>query len=518
MESFDLLRDCALPTQPDDVDCTPSTLNNLNDSSPAMEGDSSKGNMFVNIDWKISSIGDNDKNIQQEPFPNIKISIVKEIVSTGGSVKVDEIPTSTGKHLSPKEFHDAIVNNNGCANKKEVVLIDVRNTFEHDIGHFVLPQSGEKAMNPEMVTFSSFDSNFCAKQADRLKDKKVLMYCTGGIRCEKASVMLKRRGVEDVNQLSGGIHRYLEEYGNDGYYKGLNFVFDQRVAMKPSPSEPQNEIVGKCIECNTAYDEICGSRLCTVCRDLVLVCPTCRAELHEYHCRRHSEWKDCYYTFLDRFDAKELECQKTRLTQIHKSIPPGKQKNIRRTMSRQIEKISKHILRLNSGEMMVNKNAPRRCRTCMEPNSMCDGRCWGFWKTKRDATTPMLPAAVEDPDTPETTKTRLPGDGDATTKKRSRPHPPLLPVQVGDLVEPGEHWNTVRLGDKLDVKTGMLRRGKVVEVKCWAGGEEQDCVAVLWDDTKSPQGRNQDKIQPQIYRWGVVALDGTRMYDLQKGW
>jgi predicted sulfurtransferase len=69
-----------------------------------------------------------------------------------------------------------------------------------------------------MVTFASFDSGLCTKQAETLKDKKVLMYCTGGIRCEKASAMLRKRGVKDVSQLKGGIHRYLEEFGYDGYF------------------------------------------------------------------------------------------------------------------------------------------------------------------------------------------------------------------------------------------------------------------------------------------------------------
>jgi UPF0176 protein len=127
------------------------------------------------VDWKESFV---EELGVEEPFPDLKISIVKEIVSTGGLVSVDDIPKSAGKHLTPEEFHQALVEDQG----KDVVLIDVRNTFEHDIGHFVTPETGEPAMNPAMVAFSSFDSNFCAKNADNLKDKKVLMYCTGGIR------------------------------------------------------------------------------------------------------------------------------------------------------------------------------------------------------------------------------------------------------------------------------------------------------------------------------------------------
>jgi UPF0176 protein len=162
MMSFHLRRDCGLPDG--------------HESKNDNDGDDPRNFLFRHVDWKKSFVDEGTI----EPFPDLKISIVKEIVSTGGLVKADEIPKETGKHLSPQEFHQAILTSD-----KPVVLIDVRNTFEHDIGHFVNPQTGESAMNPEMVTFSSFDSNFCAKHADELKDKKVLMYCTGGIRYVK---------------------------------------------------------------------------------------------------------------------------------------------------------------------------------------------------------------------------------------------------------------------------------------------------------------------------------------------
>lgn len=415
----------------------------------------------------------------------MKVSIVKEIVNSGGQIPVDEIPEGSGKHLTPREFHEAITHSD-----KPVVLVDVRNTFEFDIGHFVAPQTGEAAMNPEMVTFSSFDNNFCAKHADELKDKKVLMYCTGGVRCEKASVMLRKRGVEDVNQLSGGIHRYLEEFGNDGHYKGLNFVFDQRVAMKPEPSKPQNEVVGRCISCNDQFDEICGSRVCTVCRDLVLVCPACQTTLREYHCRRHAAWKDCYFTFLEVFEAEELQAQSEKLDQLRASmIPANEHRNQRRTLSRQIVKISEHVEKLKRGDISAQVDAPRRCRTCWDPVTICDGRCWGFWRTTAAAAWKLQ-------------------HGGGTVED-------ILPVAIGDIVEPGEHWNSMRLGEKVDDK-GQLVRGTVTEVKGWSGENGQDCVAVMWDDGHLVRSRNQTKAQPQIYRWGVLALNGTRLYDVRR--
>ncbi|KAG7355720.1 hypothetical protein IV203_000406 [Nitzschia inconspicua] len=366
--------------------------------------------LFRNVDWKTSFVKGN-KNVSGNDsvkplFPDLKICIVKEIVSTGGLVDVHDIPVETGRHLSPEEFHEMLtayaseenhgkVNDNTDNKLPPIALIDVRNTFEHNIGHFVNPQTGEKALNPEMTTFSSFDK-FCQQHADDLKDKQVLMYCTGGIRCEKASVMLKRKGVNNVAQLSGGIHRYLERYGKDGFFKGLNFTFDKRVAIKPdmssqrtslddgkseSSSKAEYEVVGTCVECTAPFDELDGSRVCTVCRDLVLVCCDCQSSLLEYHCSRHAAWKDCYFSFLEVFDSEQLCEQKLKLEKIRESLEllPNT-KNTRRALARQIDKVEQRISELDTGKVTVQNNAPRRCRSCLEPNGVCDGRCWGFWK------------------------------------------------------------------------------------------------------------------------------------------
>ena len=190
--------------------------------------------------------------------------------------------------------------------------------------------------------------------------------------------MLRKRGVNDVSQLQGGIHRYLQEYGDKGLFRGKNFVFDQRVTAMDSSS---SSVVGKCVECAAPYDEISGSRLCTVCRDLVLVCPNCQANLREYHCRRHSVWKHCYFTFLDIYGADELQSQLEQLEGHRESlIPAGDYKNMRRTLMKQITKVNTRLKKLESGEAEVDRESPRRCRTCMKTNNECDGRCWGFWK------------------------------------------------------------------------------------------------------------------------------------------
>jgi predicted sulfurtransferase len=445
--------------------------------------------LFRGIDWKESSTG---RGIL-EPFPDLKISIVKEIISTGGSVSVQDVVDHGGKHLTPQQFHETLSQGFGS---DDVVLIDVRNTFEHDIGHFINPRTEKAALNPQMVTFSHFDATFCAKQADNFKDKKVLMYCTGGIRCEKASVMLKKRGVKDVSQLQGGIHRYLEEFGDRGYFHGRNFVFDQRIAIQPSDCGSEvtqvERKVGKCVECENHYDEISGSRICSVCRDLVLVCEKCQPNLREYHCRRHAAWKNCYFTFLDSFDESELRLQGQLLENLRGMyLPASENKNVRKTLSRQFEKVQDRLRSLEAGVAIANRNAPRRCRTCMDPLTLCDGCCWGFWKTHnaKKGYTKLQLDAIE----------------------------PLLPVVEGTLVEPGPHWNSLRLGSPRN-KDGSIRRGEVREVKSWAAGDnERDCVAVRWDIAcYSKQIRKNAKPgQLQIYRWGIVAIDGQRLYDLK---
>jgi predicted sulfurtransferase len=137
--------------------------------------------VFHNVDWKLSllradeRLKENGDNELFSLFPDLKISVVKEIVSTGGLVDVRDLPQETGKHLTPQEFHEILLLDK---DHHDIALIDCRNTFEHHIGHFVHPQTGEKATDPQMTNFSSFDK-FCQENAEELKNRKVLMYCTG---------------------------------------------------------------------------------------------------------------------------------------------------------------------------------------------------------------------------------------------------------------------------------------------------------------------------------------------------
>jgi len=154
---------------------------------------------------------------QEQPFHRMKVRIKKEIV-TIGLPEVDPNETS-GTYLSPAEW-------NAIVSDPETVVLDTRNDYEVKIGTF------KNAVNPGTDTFRSFP-DYVQKNLDPKKNKKVAMFCTGGIRCEKASSYMKQAGFEEVYHLKGGILKYLEEVPeSESLWQGECFVFDQRVAVR----------------------------------------------------------------------------------------------------------------------------------------------------------------------------------------------------------------------------------------------------------------------------------------------
>lgn len=190
MEHFDLVKELGPP---------PTSAGSVHNDAKETAKASRDRLLFANIDWKFSAVDDTISSQIKSPFPDLKITAVKEIVSTGGTVDVDDIPQYGGRHLSPEEFHRALLRQDiDDDTNKEVVLIDCRNTFEHAIGHFVNPNgtasttdgnatnateaSGQAqteatpAINPQMTNFTQFDAQFCTRNASTLKNRKVLMY------------------------------------------------------------------------------------------------------------------------------------------------------------------------------------------------------------------------------------------------------------------------------------------------------------------------------------------------------
>ena len=153
----------------------------------------------------------------EQPFHRMKVRIKKEIVTMGvAGVDPNE---QVGEYLSPAEWDKVI-------SDPDTVLIDTRNDYEVRIGTF------KNAVNPHTESFSEFP-DYVQKKLDPKKNKSVAMFCTGGIRCEKASSYMKAMGFEKVYHLKGGILKYLEETPADkSLWEGECFVFDQRVSVK----------------------------------------------------------------------------------------------------------------------------------------------------------------------------------------------------------------------------------------------------------------------------------------------
>jgi UPF0176 protein len=163
---------------------------------------------FIGIPLKISYT-------DYQPFRRMLVRLKKEIIALG----MDEIRPAdyTGENIKPLEFKKILDND------EEVIIVDTRNDYETRVGIF------ENAIDLNLSTFKDFPGAI-ENLPEEYKKKQIVMYCTGGIRCEKASVVMENAGFENVKQLSGGILGYFEE--TDGsYWKGDCFVFDQRVAV-----------------------------------------------------------------------------------------------------------------------------------------------------------------------------------------------------------------------------------------------------------------------------------------------
>ncbi|KAM9083951.1 thiosulfate sulfurtransferase/rhodanese-like domain-containing protein 2 isoform 2-T2 [Megaptera novaeangliae] len=199
-------------------------------------------------------------------FPELRVGVFEEIVPMGISPSKISYK-KPGIHLSPGEFHKEVEKFLSQANQEEsdTILLDCRNFYESKIGRF------QGCLAPDIRKFSYFPS-YVDKNLELFKEKRVLMYCTGGIRCERGSAYLKAKGVcKEVFQLKGGIHKYLEEFPA-GFYKGKLFVFDERYALSFN-----SDIVSECSYCGAPWDQY---KLCSTpqCRQLVLTCLACQGQ------------------------------------------------------------------------------------------------------------------------------------------------------------------------------------------------------------------------------------------------
>ena len=184
----------------------------------------------------LISLGVLNENIKisnysgQEIFKEFKIKLKNEIVTSDFGLKISEIKQS--KFIQPNDWDK-------FTNKKDVKIIDTRNNYEYKIGHF------KNAINPKIDTFKEFNE-YIKKNKDQFQNKKVAIYCTGGIRCEKAGPLMERYGI-DTYQLKGGILKYFEQT-NSKLWNGECFVFDYRVSLNKELSKGISKL---CYGCNT---------------------------------------------------------------------------------------------------------------------------------------------------------------------------------------------------------------------------------------------------------------------------
>ena len=182
-----------------------------------------------------------------------------------------------GKHLKPAQLHE-LVEQKG----DEVVFFDGRNAYEAAVGKF------KNAVIPDIRTSKDFIAELESGKYDKLKDKPVVTYCTGGIRCEILSSLMKNRGFSEVYQMDGGIVKYGETYRDEGLWEGSLYIFDDRMGMEFSNKA---KTIGRCIHCQqpTSNYENCALASCN---DLVLICKSCVTEpANRYHseiCRHQS--------------------------------------------------------------------------------------------------------------------------------------------------------------------------------------------------------------------------------------
>lgn len=171
---------------------------------------------WLRSDPRLKDLNSKESYDDEIPFYRSKVKLKKEIVTMG--IEGIDPNRKVGTHIKPKDW-------NALISDPDVILIDTRNDYEVEIGTF------KYAVNPNTVTFREFP-DYVKKNLDKDKNKKVAMFCTGGIRCEKSTAYLKEEGFDEVYHLEGGILKYLEEVPeSESLWEGECFVFDNRVAV-----------------------------------------------------------------------------------------------------------------------------------------------------------------------------------------------------------------------------------------------------------------------------------------------
>jgi UPF0176 protein len=196
-------------------------------------------------------------------FLKLKIKVRDKIVADGLNDNTFDV-TNKGIHLNASDFNDIIA-------EEKTILVDMRNHYESEIGHF------EGAITPDVDTFRDSLDIIEQDLKENKEDKSLVMYCTGGIRCEKASAYFKHKGFKNVYQLDGGIIEYVRQVKSEGLenkFHGKNFVFDHRRSERIS-----EEVISQCHQCGAACDTHtnCENAACHL---LFIQCESCRKKMN----------------------------------------------------------------------------------------------------------------------------------------------------------------------------------------------------------------------------------------------
>jgi len=211
---------------------------------------------FKKIDFKWSKGTGND-------FPRLNVRVKEELVSFGSPEEI-EVDTSGvingGKHLKPYEVNK-LVEERG----DEVVFFDGRNAYEAKIGKF------KNAIVSNVESSQEFINEIESGKYDHIKDKPIITYCTGGIRCEILSAVMIKRGFKEVYQIEGGVVSYGKKYGDRSHWEGSLFTFDARLAIDFSA---KTKVIGECERCSAPTKTFfkCKS---SVCFELIMLCEDC---------------------------------------------------------------------------------------------------------------------------------------------------------------------------------------------------------------------------------------------------
>lgn len=210
---------------------------------------------FKGIDFKWSDGTGQD-------FPRLSVKVRPELVTFGRPTEVEVNEAGVvggGRHLKPEEVNRLV------QERDEVVFFDGRNAFEAKIGRF------KNAIVPDTSTTRDFIAELESGKYDHLKEKPIITYCTGGIRCEVLSALMKDRGFAEVYQIEGGIVRYGEKFGSKGLWEGSLYTFDARMRIE---FDEETTVIGECDTCGDATRDFVNC-IDPSCHEQLLLCQAC---------------------------------------------------------------------------------------------------------------------------------------------------------------------------------------------------------------------------------------------------